>query len=55
MRSAPAQIKILNRRLVTRPIQQRTHGEELIQRQIAVEDLAAGQAVLVFEIRGVMI
>src|SRR6266567_2372696 len=50
MRPAPAQIKILNRRAVPRPIQQRTHGEELIERKFPVENLPASEPVFFFQI-----
>src|ERR1700736_2270856 len=43
MRATSAQIQILNRRLVTRPVQQRPHGEKLVEGQIAVEDLSASK------------
>src|SRR5882762_4020892 len=50
MRATSAQIQILNRRSVTRPIQQRPHGEKLVESQIAVEDLSASKAVGVFQV-----
>jgi len=34
-----------HRRLIARPIQNRAHGENLVERQFAVENVAAGKAV----------
>jgi len=48
MRAAAAQIQILNWSSVTRPIQQRTHGKELVEREISVKDLSARQSILFF-------
>src|SRR5690349_6130582 len=36
--------------MVTRPVEQWTHSEELVERQLAVENMASSQAVSVFEI-----
>src|SRR5256885_5080517 len=52
MGSATAKIEIFNRRFVTSPIQQRTHGEELVQREIAVKDLPTRKPVLLFQVEG---
>src|ERR1700691_4630612 len=52
MRSVAAQIKVLNGCSIARPVEQRTHGEELIERELTVEDMAAGKAVGFFEILG---
>src|SRR5579863_3789852 len=51
MRPAAAQEQILNRRAVTGPVEQRTHGKELIERQIAVKNLSARQAILLLQIQ----
>src|SRR6202453_131127 len=50
MRPRPAQIQILDRRTISRPIQQRTHREELIESQLPMEDVAAGEPVSIFKI-----
>src|SRR5882762_11509818 len=39
MGSAPAQIQVRKGRAIARPVEQRTHGEELVERQLAMEDL----------------
>src|SRR5579862_5690575 len=50
MRSAPTQIQMLDRRAISRPVEQRTHGEELVKRKFSVEDLPAGHSILLLEI-----
>src|SRR5258705_5372762 len=50
MRAGAAQIKVANRRVVPRPSRQRPRDEELIERKLAVKNVAARQAVLAFEI-----
>src|SRR5215469_2960868 len=45
-----AQIEVPDRSVVPRPIEQWTHGEELIQSQFAVEDVSPGEAVGLFEV-----
>src|SRR5262245_22160427 len=50
MRSRAAQIQIRNRSTIASPIEQRTHSEELIERKFAVEDVASGEPVGVFQI-----
>ncbi len=50
MRARAAQIQMPNRRGVARPPEQRPRDEELIERQLAVKDVAAGQSVGPFEI-----
>src|SRR5687768_11946112 len=37
-------------RAISRPSQQRTHREELVERQLAMEDVASGQTVCRFQI-----
>ena len=50
MRSRSAQIEVANRRAVPRPAEQRARHEELIERQLAVKDVAARQPVRPLEI-----
>src|SRR5437667_12907889 len=50
MGSAAAQVQVLDRGAITRPLKQRTHGEELVKRQFAVEDVAAGESVNIFKV-----
>src|ERR1700684_2645104 len=50
MRAGAAEEKSANRSFVARPIEDRTHGAELIESECAVEDGAAGEAVNSFEI-----
>ena len=42
MRATSTKIEAFDRRAVARPVQQRPHRKELIKREVAVEDLAAG-------------
>src|SRR5258707_4290238 len=51
MRAGTAEIKPTNRRFVTRPIENRPHGEELIERKLGVENVAAGKAINSFQIQ----
>src|SRR6266478_1050647 len=50
--STAAEIQVCHGRAVSRPIEQWPHGEELIQRQFPVKDLARGEAIVVFQILG---
>ncbi len=50
MRAGAAEEESANRSLVARPIEDGPHGEELIEREFAVEDVAAGEAVDGFKI-----
>src|SRR5580698_5945840 len=50
MSAGAAEEESANRSFIPRPIQNRTHGEELIEREFAVEDVPAGEAVDRFEI-----
>src|SRR6202034_2284033 len=51
MRTAPTQIQILDGRAVSGPVEQRTHGKELIERQVTVKNLPARQSVLFFQVQ----
>src|SRR5262249_2410150 len=50
MRAGAAQIEILDRRRGAGPREERTADEQLIERQLAVEDVAAGEAVVALEV-----
>src|SRR6476661_585228 len=50
MSSRTAEVQIIDGRAIARPIQQRTHGEELVQRQFSVEYVPSGEAVSFFQI-----
>src|SRR5258708_35121829 len=50
MRAGAAEKKAANGRLVARPIENGAHGEELIEREFAVKNVAAGEPVGSFEI-----
>src|SRR5208282_4482509 len=50
MGSRPAQIQVLNRRAITGPVEQGTHGEKLVEREFTMENVAARESVGVFEI-----
>src|SRR3954466_6168395 len=50
MSARAAQIEILDRRPISCPVQQRTHGENLVERQFAVKDVSTGQAINFFQI-----
>ena len=50
MRARAAQEQPSNRRRVARPAGDRTQAEQLVQAQIAVEDVAAGEPIVAFEI-----
>ena len=52
MDSAPAQIKVIDRRLVVRPAGNGTHEEELIEHELAVVEIAFGEGVGLFEVEG---
>jgi hypothetical protein len=52
MRAGAAEKQAADGRFVAGPIEDRPHGEKLIERQLAVEDVAAGEAVGCFEILG---
>ena len=51
MRSRAAQMQTLNRRLVPPVSKEWAHSEELIERQFAVEDVAAVETVIAFQVR----
>src|SRR5438309_3677397 len=50
MRARAAQVKSTDQRVVTNPAQQRTHDEKLVQRQLTVEDVSAGESVRLLQI-----
>src|SRR5713101_8945030 len=50
MRAGAAEKKAANGSLVARPIENGAHGEELIEREFAVKNVPAGEAVGGFEI-----
>src|SRR5271155_163087 len=50
MRAGAAEIKSTDRRFVARPIENGAHGEELIERELAMENLSAGETVNGFQI-----
>src|SRR4030095_16255018 len=52
MRPRSAVVQVLQRAAVTRVTQQRPQREQLIERQLAVKDVAGGQPELGLEIRG---
>src|SRR5687767_5563305 len=49
MRAGSAQIEVANGRLVAGRPEERARQQQLIERDLAVKDLAAGQRVLAFE------
>src|SRR6266404_7339585 len=51
MGAGAAEEKATNRSFIARPIENRAHGEELIERELAVENVAAGEAVGSFQIK----
>src|SRR5947209_8344331 len=51
MRAGPAEIQLPDRRCVPRPFQQWTRDEPLIEGELAVKDVAAGQAIRALEIQ----
>jgi len=51
MRAGAAKKKSADGRFVTRPIQNGTHGEKLIECELAVKNVASGKAVGSFEIK----
>ena len=50
MRAGTAKKKASNGRFVARPIENRAHGEKLIERKFAMKNVTAGEAVGDFEI-----
>lgn len=52
MRSTAAEEKSANGRAIASAAQQRTHGEKLVEGEFAVSDVAAGEAVFLFEVEG---
>src|SRR5437588_6696346 len=52
MRSGTTEEQSANGRLVARPIEHRPHGEELVQRKLAVKNVAPGEAVTGFQVLG---
>src|SRR6266404_7970686 len=52
MRAGAAEKEAADGRFVARPIENGAHGEELIESEFAVENVAAGEAVAGFEILG---
>src|SRR5690349_1581707 len=52
MRAGAAEVEARDRRPVPRPSQDGAHREELVEGRLAVEDLAAPDAELLFEIDG---
>ena len=50
VRTGPTQVQPGDRRAVLRPAQHRAHRVELIERVLAVENVAAGQAIALLEI-----
>src|SRR5581483_8733543 len=50
MGTGSAQKEILDGRTVSRPVEKRPHGENLIQRQFAVENVSPGEAITLLEI-----
>src|SRR2546422_8015811 len=51
MRARATYIKVADRRRIARKAEQRAHDEHLIERELAVEDVTAGQAVRALEIK----
>src|SRR5439155_10087734 len=52
VRPRAAEIQVAERCPILRPSERRPHREQLIQRELAVKDVAAGQSVCRLEIRG---
>src|SRR4051812_897653 len=52
MRSCPAKIKPIYRGSILRPSWYRAHEKELFQPQVAVKDVALGQPIGSFQIKG---
>src|ERR1700730_19095850 len=50
MRARAAEVKPLDRGPITRPTEQRTHCENLIERQLAVKRMPTGEPVCFFEV-----
>ena len=51
MRAGAAKKKAADGRFVTRPIENGTHGEKLIESELAMKNVASGEAVGSFEIK----
>src|ERR1041384_1732744 len=51
MRRRPAHVKVLDRRAILRPTRRRTQKEELLERQLALEDVPLRQTKLTLEIQ----
>src|SRR5207245_6170726 len=52
VRLRAAHVEVLDRRAVLRPARDRTEEEELLERQLALEDVPFGEAELAVEIEG---
>src|SRR5262245_13106192 len=52
MRARAAEIEVAHGSAVARPARNRTHEEELLEHQVAVEDVPLGEAVGALEIEG---
>src|ERR1039458_2070500 len=52
MRAVSTQEQAIDWRFVARPVEQRAHGEELIESEFSVEDLASSEAVRFLEVFG---
>src|SRR5713226_10368996 len=50
MRAGAAEIEAADGSAVARPVEQRAEGEELVEGQFAVKDVASGEAVSFFEV-----
>src|SRR6476620_2853718 len=50
MRAGTAEVQPANRRAVLPPAEQRPHRQQLFERELAVEDVSAGEAVRALEI-----
>src|ERR1039458_2172892 len=52
MRAVSTQEQAIDWRFVARPVEQRAHGEELIESEFSVEDVASSEAVCFLEVFG---
>ena len=52
MRARAAEVEAAHGRAVLRPVEERAHREELVERRLAVEDVAARQAEGLLEVDG---
>lgn len=52
MRAGSAQVQPFDRRAILRPTGHRAHEEKLLERKIAVKNIALGEAVGAFQIEG---